>query len=568
MALDGNFLRALCRELAENLAGAKIEKVNQPSRNEIVLSVKTASGRRELYLGGGNGGARVCFTAMEPDRPAQPPMFCMLLRKHLVGARVLEVSQPGGDRILRLDLDAPGTFGLGERRSLICELFGRSANIILTDGDDIITDCLYRTGGIDEKRAVLPGMRYRPPEMRGKRDLFALGGENIAALLDAADSDMLFDKWILDSFEGVSPLVSRELCLRACGGVSEPVYSVARDRALEALDYLRSASPQPLAAYDEAGQLREFSYIPVFQYGGEPRRAESFSSLLDSFWSERTEEERRRRRTGDILKTVKTLRDRVERRLGNQRRELLETEKREYYRQCGDLITSNLYRLRKGETAFEAEDWFMGGVRQITLDPLKTPQENAARYYKEYSKLKSAESHLMGEIDRGEKELAYLESVLEELGRADSFRAVSEIREELYESGILRREGKKREKIRPEGPLQFTSTEGYAIRVGRNNLQNDELTFRSSAKTDIWLHALKSHGSHVIISCAGTQPGEETIAQAAALAAYYSQAREGSKVPVDWTLVKYVKKPAGARPGMVTYTNQHTVLAEPRGTIE
>lgn len=477
MAVDIIYLGLITRELRQKLEGGRIEKVDQPSRSEIVISVRTYGGRRDLYIGGAGNSGRICITEREYDKPSEPPMFCMLLRKHLVGARITMVFQDEGERIVEFRLDAPGMFGDGEKRGLVCELFGRSVNLILTDSQGVITDCLFRYGGAMDERAVQPGMRYRYP---------------------------------------INPNV-------------------------------RPQTSKLFEAFLDSGM-------------------ESPSAYIDNYFGEKSDEERRRQRTGNLAKRVKTLRDRTERRLEAQRNELAAAEKREYYRECGDIITSNIHSMKKGQSVLRAYDFYSedGSEREIALDPLKTPQENAARYYKSYTKLKNAVTHLTREIEKGESELYYLESVLDELSRADSLRELNSIKDELEEAGLIRGDGKKRKELgRKEGPLRFTSSTGTLIRVGRNNLENDRLTLRDSAATDVWLHTQKIHGSHVVISCAGAQPDETTLYEAASLAAWYSQARGSGKVPVDYAMVKYVKKPAGARPGMVIYKNYRTIAAKP-----
>ena len=481
MAVDVIFLSELVRELAGVLDGGKIEKVNQPSRSELILTVKAGGERRDLYIGGIGSGGRICLTEREYDRPSEPPMFCMLLRKHLVGARITSITQTEGERIVELSLDAPGMLGEGEKRGLIIELFGRNANAILTDGDGIITDCLYRSGGAMEDRAILPGMKYRYPD--------------------------------------------------------NPHPIPQTSKLLE--DFLKSGLNSP-------------------------------SAFIDGYYGEKAEEERRRRRTGDLVKRVRTLRDRTERRVEAQREELLEAGKRDYYRECGDIITTNIHAMKKGDRVLKAFDYYSenGSEREISLDPLKTPQENAAWYYKSYTKLKNAVTHLTREIEKGEREVYYLDSVLDELSRASTLREAMAIREELEAAGVIRSGGgKKKELGRREGPMRFISSTGTLIRVGRNNLENDRLTLKDSAATDVWLHAQKIHGSHAVISCAGSQPDEATLSEAASLAAWFSQGRDSGKVPVDYALVKHVKKPSGARPGMVIYTNYRTVIARPDGEL-
>ncbi|MGM9521366.1 MAG: NFACT family protein [Oscillospiraceae bacterium] len=575
MSLDSIFLKGLTAELDRAITGAKIEKVLMPARGSLVFGLK-AERRISLFVGGSSGSARIHLTNQEYEKPVEPPMFCMLLRKHLVGARVLSVRQPELDRVLELRLQAPGMFGEGEERTLIVELLGRTANVILTDGEGVITDCLYRQGSIGEKRMVLPGMLYRLPPRQEKTELSGLTEEGIRSALVSAGEGNGLDRFLVGAVMGLSPLVARELCWRAYSEASPRVFDVlAKDggraitgQLMELKELTDKMELRPYMVLTPEKLPFEYSYLPIFQYGPEYelKQAASFSELLETFSGRRDEEERRRQRSRELTKTVRNTRERVARRLSNQREELKRTENREYLRQCGDIITSNLHTMNKGMYLLRAYDYYSedGGEREIRLDPLKTPQQNAAKYYKDYNRAKSAETHLTEQICAGEEELSYLDSVLDELSRAENERELNEIRAELLYGGYLREtKGGKKEKRQISGPMRFKSDSGFYIHVGRNNTQNDALTLKNSAKTDLWLHAQKIHGSHVVVSCNGESPDERTVMQAASLAAYFSQGRDSGKVPVDYTLVKFVKKPNGARPGMVIYTDYRTVLAEP-----
>ena len=575
MAFDALFLRCLKGELERELTGARIERIQQPARGTLVLTVK-GERRRELLIGGSSGAPRLHFTGEQLEKPREPPMFCMLLRKHLTGARILEVTMPVTDRVLLLRLAAPGMFGEGEERGLAVELFGHAANVILTDQEGIITDCLFRTGSAEDKRAVLPGMRYRLPPMQDKAELLTLDDGSIAGIVEDFPDGQGLDRCILGAFLGLSPLVAREICHRACADVSPAVGEIrargelpAVCRELSALrDRVNSGDVGPYLIAGPDGEPADFTYLPVEQYGQgyAVTRVESFSALLDAFYSRRDTEERRRQRARELSKTVKNARDRVARRLEAQRRELRDTEDRDRLRECGDIITANIYAMKKGQTQLAAEDFYdpQGGIRVIALDPLKTPQQNAAKYYKDYNRAKSARAHLTEQIESGQGELAYLESVLEEIGRAETERDLAEIRQELTDAGIIRAAGKGRPaKRQVSQPMRFRSTAGLLIRAGRNNIQNDALTLRDSAKSDLWLHAGKLHGAHVVISCQGQEPDRQSVNEAAAIAACLSEGRGSSKVPVDVTWVREIKKPAGGRPGMVIYHTYRTVMAAP-----
>ena len=559
MGFDALFLRCLTQELRRELTGAKIEKIHQPARGTVVL---TGRGERrwDLLIGGSSGSPRIQLTDEEFEKPQEPPMFCMLLRKHLTGARILEVTQPATDRVLLLRLSAPGMFGEGEERGLAVELIGHAANVILTDGEGVITGCLYRTGSAEDSRAVQPGMRYRLPPMQDKRELLTMTDEEIGSAVSGFEPGRSLDRRVLESFLGVSPLVAREMAFRAEGGGLAAPLTALRDTVL--------AGGEPTLVTGPGGAPFDYSYLPILQYGEGYglTRYDTFSALLDAFYAKKDAAERRRQRAGELRKTAVNARNRVARRLAAQRQELLETEDRDRLRQCGDIITANLYAMKKGQRELTAEDFYAGegALRTIPLDPLKTPQQNAAKYYKDYARAKSAAAHLTEQIASGESELSYLESVLDEIDRAETEQDLMDIRAELQGAGLLRAsKTTTRQKRRPSQPMRFRSSAGLLIRAGRNNAQNDALTLKDSAKTDLWFHAQKLHGAHVVLSCEGGAPDDESVLEAAAVAAYYSQGRGAAKTPVDVTEVRQIKKPAGGRPGMVIYHTYRTVMAEP-----
>lgn len=575
MPLDANYLTCLTKELSSALTTAKIDKVQMPSRSSVLFTFRAGVNRR-MYFGAGGGAAKLYMTEKEYPIPTEPPMFCMLLRKHLMGARVLNITQPAGERIINIELLAPGMFGEGEKRGLIFELMGRYANLILVDGDGIIIDCLYRVGGLDEKRAILPGLRYRLPPAVVKVPLNDQLSNNFPHVFSLAENGEQLDKWLVSSFYGLSPLIARELCFRAYGEISLHV-SEARGRdngeavlkeLLGISELIARANAKPYFLKKPDGSPMEFSYMPILQYGPgyALMEAESFSAVLEEFYSNREAEDQARQRTGGMYKLIKGRRERVARRLAAQQDELKKTVNREELRQYGDIITSNIHAMKKGMGVLRAYDFYAdnGAESEIKLDPLKTPQQNAAKYYKDYNRAKSAEKHLTEQILMGEEELSYLDSVLDEITRAENSRDISAIRLELEAAGYVKvQKSNKKIKVKEEPFMRFKSDTGFLIRAGRNNTQNDRLTLKESRKTDLWLHTQKIHGSHVVISCEDAAPDEETILQAASIAAYYSEGRGGTRVPVDYALVRFVKKPNGARPGMVVYTDYKTIFAHP-----
>ena len=564
MPLDALCLTAVAGEVRAAVQGGKIDKIYQPTRDEVVLYIRGPAGNVRLLLSANPGHPRAHLTERNRENPEQPPMFCMLLRKHLQGARILELNQPPLERILDFRLETLDELGDRVERRLVLEAMGRSANLLLLDGEGRIVDCTRRVDGdlARGQRQLLPGLFYRQPPAVDKLNPFTLSPEELRLVL-ANPLGKAWDKLLLDSFTGLSPLVARELAFRA-GDDSEKLAA-----ELEKLG--KAVEENHFTAYllVREGKPVDFTFLPVLQYGPEtesiPR--ESFSALLDDFFSDRESAERVRQRGQDLVKSVTSARDRTARKLGNQARELEATKNRERLRELGDILTSNLHLMERGMSTFRTMDFYdpEGGEVDIPLDPLLTPQQNAAKYYKEYNKAKTAEEMLTIQIEKGEKELEYLNSVLENIALAEGEKDLQEIRQELTETGYLRRPktAAKRAKKVSGKPMEFRSSSGLRISVGKNNSQNDLLTTKLAYKSDIWLHTQKIHGSHVILWLEGGEADARSLTEAAQLAAYFSQARDGSKVPVDYTPVKYVKKPAGARPGMVVYTTYQTAVVEP-----
>ena len=563
MPLDAICLMAVAEELRAAVLGGKIDKVYQPSRDEVVLAVRGSCGNGKLLLSGSPNHPRAQLTELSRENPAQPPMFCMLLRKHLTGARILDIVQPPMERVLDFRLECLDELGDRVERRLVLEALGRHASLILLDGEGRITDCLRRVDSdMSRQRQVLPGLYYRLPPAQEKADPLAMDEEELRALLSSLP-EREGDKLLLDTFNGISPLIAREVAFRAGGG-----RKALADKLMAVLTDVREKRFTPYMLLRE-GKPVDFSFLPILQYGPatELREYDTFGHLLDDFYAQREQADRVRQRGADLLRSVTAARDRTARKLQNQRREREVTYGRERLRELGDILTSNLHAMEKGMSKLTAQDFYdpEGKLVDISLDPLLTPQQNAAKYYKDYNRAKTAERMLTLQIEKNEGELEYLNSVLENLSLAEGERDLQEIRQELTDTGYLRRQKKAagREKRVAGKPMEFRSTAGLRISVGKNNSQNDILTTKLSRKSDIWLHTQKIHGSHVILWTEGGEPDLQSLHEAAVLAATFSQAREGSKVPVDYTPVKYVKKPAGARPGMVVYTTYETAYVDP-----
>ena len=485
MALDAATIAALTQELSETLSDGKIEKVQQPEKDLILLTVRSAGENRKLLIRAAGPNARIHLTNRSFENPKDAPMFCMLLRKYLTGARVRAVEQPNGDRLISFSLDSRNEMGDTAELRLVTELMGRAANVILVGQDGRIIDCLKRIPLSEHgSRALLPGLRYELPE--------------------------------------------------------------------QPESFLRKTEPGTVL-------LRNMTEEPG-----------SISERLDSRYGAMEQQELQRRRSQELVKSVRRTRDRQQRKLAAQAEELRRTEKMEDNRREAELLQANLWRVHRGDRILECENYYEedNPPITITLDPLLTPQENLAKRFREYRKLKGAKEHLTELIADGEKQLDYLNSVLEELSRAASSADLEEIRRELESTGLLkaarRRLEKKKRASSPKTapPLRFESPDGLEILVGRNNIQNDELTTHLARRTDYWFHVKTLHGSHVILRCDGQEPSEEAVQAAAELAARYSQARGTGRTAVDYTMVRNVKKPSGALPGKVIYQSYRTILAD------
>ena len=579
MPLDAATLTGVVAELRPVVENAKIDKIFQPAKDELMFLLRTQKGNCKLLVTANPAHPRIQLTESRRENPATPPMFCMLLRKYLSGSRILSITQPPMERLVDLELETLNELGDRVTMHLILEAMGRRSNLILTTQDGHIVDCIHRVDTeMSELRPVLPGMLYRlPPVREDKLNPLELSFDRIAGLFYEAPQERKLTDWLMDHFSGLSPLLCRELVCQATDGVDTRISELnpcANDTFLQSfwgfLENVRAGKLIPCALYQQ-GKPKDFSCLYLYQYGlsMECRTYPSFSLLLDEFYSAREQAERVRAKGQQLLKTLTNARNRTARKIAQQEKELAAAANREQYRVYGDLITSNLYQMGKGEKALTCENYYDPEYKPITipLDPLITPQQNAAKYYKKYTKAKTADRILTEQLEKGRKELDYLESVLEAVNRAEGEKDLAEIRQELEDTGYVRRKkvgnGKKAPKRVRGGPMEFRSSSGMRISVGRNNTQNDQLTCKLADRRDLWFHTQKIHGAHVILWCEGQQPDLQSVTEAAILAATYSQASEGGHVPVDYTSVKYVKKPGGARPGMVIYTTYQTAYVDP-----
>ncbi len=566
MAFDAFYLKFTLDEIREKCLGGRVEKIFQPSRDSLIILIKGSAGREKLLIVANPTAPRLHLTTASPENPPEPPMFCMLLRKHLSGARLAEISQPPMERLAVFTFDSTDEMGFPVQKRLVAELMGRTCNLYLLGPEGRILDCLRRIP-LDEntKRAALPGLNYQEPEKVEKQN--PLEFTNYTELLTSPGADLLCDR-LMDTLGGLSPLVCREAALQCAGDTDSRIENQdvpALAANLQA--YFREVltQPKPYFYAQADGTPKQFAFCPIREYGS-CQQAESFSALLDSFYTLRDRRDAMRQKSQAIRKTVSNLCARLRRKLAVQEKELEATYDRERLRQLGDILTANIGRIKKGQTIAQCEDFYNEEmpIIDIPISPLLSPQQNAARFYKDYTRMKNAEKELTHQISLGSEELSYLESVQEELNRAGTDAELDEIRQELQAGGYVRQDGgKARMKQKKLSPMRFESTDGFPIYVGRNNRQNDELTFRLARKDDIWCHASKVHGSHVIVSCGGKTPPDNTLTQAAQLAAYYAETTGGQNIPVDMTTVKQVKKIPSGKPGMVIYHTYKTVIVNP-----
>ena len=570
MAFDAYFLTAVLEEVRQKCIGSRVDKIHQPSRDTLILHLRGRESREKLLFAANPTAPRLHLTSASPENPPEPPMFCMLLRKHLLGAKLAEITQPPMERAAAFTFDCTDEMGFSVQKKLVAELMGRTCNLYLLGPEGRILDCLRRIG-LDEtsRRPALPGLNYQEPEPVKKEN--PLTTDSYVNLLTEPGADILSDR-LMDSLGGLSPLVCREAALFAAGSTDARVSGLDVDGTADKLalffhEHLHHPKPYVYTLPD--GTPKQFAFCPIREYGS-CQEAPSFGALLDSFYTLRDRKDAMRQKSQAVRKTVQNLCTRLTRKMALQEKELEATYDRERLRQLGDILTANIHRITKGQTKIVCEDFYdedMAPV-EINLSPILSPQQNAAKFYKDYARMKNAEKELTHQLELGETELNYLKSVLDELNRAQTDAELEEIRQELQEQGYLRAEGnRKRPRQGKLSPMRFESTDGYPIYVGRNNRQNEELTFRQARKDDIWCHASKVHGSHVIISCGGATPPDDTITQAAQLAAYYSETGDGQNVPVDVTTVRQVKKIPGGKPGMVIYHTYRTVIANPYANI-
>jgi len=573
MALDGATLSLLRRELSQQLVGAKVDKVQQPSREELVLVMRSREGTFRLLISTRASCPRINITPQNIENPAQPPMFCMLMRKKLCGARLEGIRQQGMDRVLMMDFEAINELGDRCILTIIVEIMGRCSNAVLVDSDGKIIDALKRVdGAMSTMRMIQPGLKYSQPPQQDKLNILESSTEDICTRVASCLGKSL-SKACLEAIQGISPIVARELAHRVSPARDVPADELS-PTLLQSLGYHIDALRQTLTdggqptLVSENGRAIDLTFMVPNQYGdkAELTVCQSYSALLDAFCGSKDHAERMKVKEQDLLRLLANAADRTARKLTAQRKELEQAAQRDQLRLYGDLINANIYRLSKGDSFCELENYFdpdCATVR-IMLDPTLSPAQNAQAYYKDYRKAQTAESHLIPLIEQGERELLYIDSVFDALSRAHTSAEVAEIRAELTEGGYIKQKtgGKNRQPALAQ-PMAFVSDDGFEISVGRNNRQNDRLTLKDAANSDTWLHAAKIPGSHVVIHAHGQPIPDSTMEQAAIIAATHSRGAEQGLVAVDYTRIKNVSRMPGGKPGLVNYVDYKTVYVRP-----
>ena len=558
MAFDGIMMTMVKRELTAALSGSRVNQIYQPARDELVFSFRTLEGTKKLLVRLSDS-PRIHLSSCSIENPPVPPMMCMLLRKRLGGAKLSDITQPKNERVLCLRFEALSEIGDREELKLYIEIMGRYSNAVLVDDQDRVIDSVRRVEFSDvEERVLLPKLPYELPPMQDKLCVEDCEPEEICRRIEELGGD---DKAVLSAVQGVSPIIARELCYRA-----------QSDGMLSRISALKKAVEEgrgePTLVYKADGSPMDFSFMDIKQYGSslKTRRFDTFGELLDAFFSDRDRIARMRAKSADLNRLLSNAVDRLSRKINHQKADLKKCADREQLRIRGDLIQANLYRIHRGASSVTVENYYDEDNAPVTiqLNPAVSPAMNAQRFYKEYNKAKTREIMLTEQISKAVEELAYLESVRDMLSRCETEAELSAIREELREQGYIKSPRGSKRRDKPLPPLEYTSSDGFRILVGRNNVQNDNLTLRTAAKTDLWLHTKNIPGSHVIIVTQGKEATDTAVLEAAAIAAAHSKASGSAQVPVDYTLVKNVSKPSGAKPGKVIYVNYKTVFVTPR----
>ncbi|MBR5528188.1 MAG: NFACT family protein [Clostridia bacterium] len=588
MPFDAGFTAAVTHELQTVLTGAKIEKIQQPERDELIITAKNGRDTHRLLVSAKAGSARICLTKLEKENPLSPPMFCMLLRKHLSGGIIAQISQLGFERAVEIRISSYNELGFPTEKYLILETTGRYSNIIFCDSEKKVVSALRISElASDEKRKLICGFRYEPlplPENRISplgvaKDTFL---KRISEFVESNGGEYPCDKYLLSHYTGLSPLTAREITYRTAKNTSCYLSSIISDGLCDNL-YLNFCAVykpvengvfSPFLIKNKSGEATDIAFCDIFQYENECVTVpfESFSLLLDHYYGERDLRDRIRQKSQDILKLLSNASARIQKKADLQREDIAACAEKEKFRKYGDLITANMYLLKKGMTKAQVVDYSEENMPavEIELEINLTPSQNAQKYYKKYNKMKSAEENLALQLEQSASELRYIDTIFESLTKAQNEKDLEEIRDELRSGGYGKKldslsrsnsrikKDSRRKMKNTYDPMVFVTSGGYRVLCGKNNLQNDYVTTVAAGKNDYWFHVKNMPGSHTVMLCGDTEPDAVDFTECAMIAAYYSSGKKIPNVAVDYTRIKNIRKPSGAKPGFVIYDTNYS----------
>lgn len=571
MPLDGITLHLLNNEIRSRITGCKIDKIYQPNASDLVFHLRSRSEAVNLYISASPSIPRIYLTNTSPANPPVPPMFCMFLRKHLTGCVIDGIDQTGMDRVITFNISGSNEIGDYVKFSLVFECMPKHSNFIVVNSEGIIIESIRKTFATqNSSRQIQPGFKFIPAPYQNKTNILNADEEQISNAINSNGSKML-SSVILNTYEGISPLVSREISSRttafdkACSELTNDE-KVKLVKAITNYKNLILNGGVPTLLYDENNKPFDFSYDDITQYGFRitGKTMNSYSELIEKYYADKGATESSLQQSRELLKIISTALERSKRKLETRKTELENCKDKDSYRINAELILANQYNLKKGVDCYEIPNFYDNySLIKIKAEPSLSPSANAQKYFKEYNKLKNAEKLLGALIEDNEIEITYLDNVFDSIKRSDSYTLINEIKNELYEQGYLKRNSNKGKKLKPQPPIQYISDDGYTILVGRNNIQNEILDFKTAMKDDSWFHVQSFPGSHVVVIGNGDIIPETTCRQAAVIAAFNSSAKDSSQVAVDYTIIKELKKPKNGKPGMVIYHKYNTMWVTP-----
>jgi predicted ribosome quality control (RQC) complex YloA/Tae2 family protein len=577
MALDGFVIRSIVNEFKTEIVGCKIDKIYQPESEEMIFNLRGNGQNKQLLLSANSSYPRVLMAKDKFKNPESAPAFCMFMRKHLTGGIIKKITQINLDRIIMLEIEAKNELRTVDTKRIFIEIMGKHSNIIITNADGMVLECIKRIGhNISSKRQVYPGVKYTTPNFDKKINPLKFDSKEMSVLFQKLNQGVKIDKAFVTLFDGMSPLLSREICF--LGGINDSSYvgelthkqydnlSIAFEKIMEkSKDHHYDPTIYINAATNEVKdfhcfRIEHLSMMEIVPF-------QSINEILNMFYREKSNYQSDLNKSSELRKTVSMLLEKNRKKLGILKIELEKSENREKYKTEGALILATLYKIKPGDTSVEAEDYSTGGKVLIELDERLTPAQNAQKAFKKYNKLKIAEVNLKTQIDLTNENIVYLDNVLFALENTGEKEVITEIKEELFKNGYIKKSPKTKAKSASSKPLLVISKDGYEIIIGKNNLQNDYITFKIATKDDLWFHAKDTAGSHVIVRSLGRTVPDSTIVEAASYAAYFSKSRNSDKVEVIYTLKSHVKKPSGSKPGLVTFTENYSLMIAPQNPI-